>query len=199
MQPYEIIAGPLKLWLGPTGTAFPLINAAPAAGWTSVGTNNDRNQSADGVTVTHSETLQQVKPGGATGPVKVFREDESLTFKVVMWDMTLEQYTAAINGNPVSTTAAGTGTPGTKKIGLSKGKIVKEYALLVRGPSAYDEAYAAQYEVPRCYQSGNAEIVYRKGTPAGISLEFTTLEDLATNIDAERFGRLIMQHQAALP
>lgn len=130
MQPYEIIAGPLKLWLAPVGTAFPTIGAAPSGTWIPVGTNNDRNQSADGVTVTHSETLQEVKPGGAVGPVKVFREDESLKFKVVMWDMTVEQYAAALNGNTVTTTAAGVGTPGTKKIGLSKGKTVKELSLI---------------------------------------------------------------------
>ncbi len=29
MQPYEIIGAPFTLWLAPTGTAFPLIDAAP--------------------------------------------------------------------------------------------------------------------------------------------------------------------------
>lgn len=198
MQPYEIISGPLKLWLAPVGTAFPLLGAAPSGSWISIGTNNDRNQSGDGVTVSHSETLQKVRPGGAMGPVKVFREEEDLMLKVVMWDMTLEQYATALNGNSITTTAAGVGTAGVKKIGLSKGKDVKQWALLARGPSAYDDAYTAQYEVPRCYQSANAEVVHRKGAPAGISLEFTALEDLGASNEAERFGRLIMQHAAAL-
>jgi hypothetical protein len=99
----------------------------------------------------------------------------------------------------VTTTAAGSGTAGTKKMGLTRGRKIKEYALLARGDSAYNETMKAQYEVPRAYQSGSPELVYRKAAPAGLALEFTALEDLTTTNDEERFGRLIMQHQAALP
>lgn len=198
MTPYEIIGAPLTLWLAPVGTAFPLITAAPSGSWNKIGTSGDRNYSGDGVTVSHSQTIQKVRPGGAVGPVKAFRDEEDMMIKVVMWDMTLEQYANGMNGNSITTVAAGVGTAGTKKIGLSRGKSVREYALLARGLSAYDETFNAQYEVARCYQSASPEVVYRKGAPAGLSLEFTALENASAASEDERFGRLIMQHAAAL-
>lgn len=199
MTPYEIVGAPLTLWLAPTGTAFPLVNAAPAGTWVLIGTNGTRNQSEDGVTVTHSQTLTKVRPGGATGPVKAFRTEEELMIKLTLWDITLEQYLVALNANTLTTTAAGVGTAGFKKLGLSRGQTVKEYALLARGVSPYDEAMTAQYQVPRVYQSASPSVAYRKGVPAGIELEFTALEDLAAASNDVRFGSMVFQHQAPLP
>ena len=199
MQPYEIIAGPATLWLAPVGTAFPLIGAAPAVAWTKVGTTGDKNYSADGVMVTHNQSIDQARPLGTTGPTKAWRTSEDLMVGLTLWDMTLEQYATVLNGNTISTTAAGTGSAGFKKIGLSQGEAVTAYALLVRGLSAYGDAYAAQYEVPRCYQSASPKPVFKKGTPAALELQFTALEDLAAASADQRFGRLIQQHAAALP
>ena len=199
MQPYEIIGAPLTLWLGPVGTAFPLIDAAPDVAWVKVGTSGDRNYSDEGVTVVHSQNVEQARPVGSTGPVKAWRTEEDLMIRLTLWDLTLEQYAAALNDLAVATTAAGAGTAGFKEIGLSQGQDVATYALLARGVSAYGDGFNAQYEVPRCYQAGNPELVYVKGVPAGLELEFTALEDLDAGTDAERFGRVVMQHQAALP
>lgn len=198
MTPYEILAGPLTLWLAPTGTAFPVIGAAPGVGWTKVGTNGDRNYSEDGVTVQHNQTIEQARPAGALGPVKAFRSAEDLMVTVTMWDMTLEQYLFALNNATVTTTAAGAGTPGYKKIGLSRGKDIACYSLLARGNSPYGDAYTGQYEVPVCYQSGNPAPQYRKATPAGLAMQFTALEHAAAANDSERFGRLIFQHALAV-
>ena len=200
MTPYEIIGAPLTVWIAPIGTAFPAVDAAPAGEWLKLGTNGDRNYSADGVTVAHSKTYQKARPAGATGPVKAFLDEEDLMFRVTLWDLTLEQYAYALNNNTVTTTAAGAGTPGTKKLGLSQsvGRTA-EFALIARGLSPYDENMAAQYCVPRCFDSGSAEIAYRKSVPAGLALEFTALEDLAAANEEERFGYIIAQHQAALP
>lgn len=197
MTPFEIIGSPLQLWLAPVGTAFPLIDAAPSNSWKQIGTNKDRNYSEEGVTVTHSQSFNKVRPGGATGPVKAFLNEEDLMFRVVLWDVTLEQYAAALNGNSVGTTAAGVGTAGFKKLGLSHGMNTTRYALLARGPSAYDETMKAQYQVPICYQSGSPAPQYRKATPAGLALEFTALEDPAAASDDLRFGCLIHQHALA--
>lgn len=199
MQPYEIVGAPLTLWLAPVGTAFPLVSATPSSPWLLVGTNGNRNYSGEGVTVAHQHTFQKVRPAGATGPVKAFLDEEELMFRLTLWDISMEQYQLALSSNVLTTTAAGVGTPGTKRIGLSHGTNVKEYALLARGASPYNEAMTAQYEVPRCYQSGNPEPAYRKGVPAGLALEWTGLEDLAAASPDQRFGRLIAQHQAPLP
>lgn len=198
MTPFEIVAGPFTLWLAPVGTAFPLIGAAPAGTWIKVGTGGDKNYSDDGVTVMHSQNIEQVRPAGTLGAVKAFRTEEDLMVSLTLWDITLEQYATALNGNTVSTTAAGAGTAGFKKIGLSRGQEVTTYALLARGISPYGDGYTAQYEVPRCYQSGNAEPVYVKGVPAGLELEFTALEDATAASAAERFGRFVTQHAVAI-
>lgn len=198
MDPYEIIVGPLTLWLAPVGTAFPLIDVAPAVAWVKVGTSGDENYTEDGVKVSHNQTIDQVRSLGSTGPRKATRGSEDLMIGVTIMDLTLEQYLYGLNGNTVTTTAAGTGTAGFKKVGLRRGLSVARHALLVRGVSAYNEAMSAQYEVPICYQSASPSLTYSKRGAAGIDLEFTALEDASASSDVERFGRLIMQHQAAL-
>lgn len=199
MTPYEIVAAPLTLWLAPIGTAFPLLTVAPAVAWVKVGTNGDLNYDEDGVTIAHSQTNESARPAGATGPIKAWRTEEDLMIRLTLWDITLEQYAAALNGNAIATVAAGAGTPGKKTIGLSQGSEIKTYALLARGLSPYGDGYAAQYEVPRCYQSASPEPAFKKGDPAGLELEFTALVDAGAANPLERFGRLVMQHQAPLP
>lgn len=198
MQPFEIIGAPFTLWLAPTGTAFPLINVAPAVAWIKVGTNGASNYSDDGVTVAHDQSIETARPAGATGPVKAWRTEEDLRISLTLWDLTLEQYLYALNSNPVAATAAGTGTAGFKKVGLSLGQEIATYALLARGVSPYGDGYNAQYEVPRCFQSASPEPAFAKGQPAGLELEFTALEDLAAASALERFGRLVTQHQAPI-
>jgi len=199
MQPYEIIGVPFTLWVAPVGTAFPLIGAAPAAAWKMVGTHGDRSESEEGVTVAHSQAFNQARTAGATGPVKAFRTEEGLVISLTLLDISLEQYSLAMNGNEVETTAAGVGSAGFKSLQLYRGVNVEAMALLVRGEaSAYGDGFRSQYEVPVCYQSGSAEPVYTKGEPAGLALEFTALEDPAAPTPEQRFGRLVMQHQAPL-
>lgn len=197
--PFEILGAPFTLYVAPVGTAFPLIVAAPGVGWTMVGTSGDRNYSEDGVTVAHSQTVNAVRGAGATGPRKAWRTEEDLVVSLVLWDLTLEQYAIAMNGNAVEATAAGVGTAGFKALGMYKGVQVATMALLIRGDvSAYSAEGKSQYEIPVCYQSGSPEPVYAKGEPAGLSLEFTAMEDPAAASPDERFGRLVMQHQAPL-
>jgi len=199
MTPYEIIAAPFTVWFAPVGEAFPAIDAVPAGNWAKIGTSGDLNESEDGVTVAHSQTTETARVAGTTGPRKAFRTAEDLMIRFTMLDMSLEHYKHAMNGNAVTTTAAGSGTAGFKKIGLRQGLAVSTMALLVRGDaSAYGDGYKGQYEIPICFQSGSPEPVFRKGQPAGLALEFTALEDAGAASEAERFGRLIFQHQAAL-
>ncbi|MFA6219591.1 MAG: hypothetical protein WC692_07400 [Erythrobacter sp.] len=200
MTPYEIIGAPLTLWVAPIGTAFPLISAAPGAGWTKVGTNGDRSYENGGVTTTHAKSYSKVRTAGSSGPIKAFLEEEDLMFGVTLLDLTLEQYQLALNGNTITTVAPAAGQPGTKKIGLSEdvGRTM-EYALLARGLSPYDEALAMQYCVPRCYQSGAPAPVFRKGGDgAGLALQFEALEDLAAASAQERFGYILAAHLPAL-
>lgn len=197
--PYEILAGPLDLWFAPVDTAFPLIDAAPGAGWSKLGTNGKRNYSDDGLAVQHTQKIDTATPAGAIAPVKAWRTEEGLIISVTMWDMTLEQYTVALGGAEPTAVAAGAGTAGYKKIGLSRGPDVVTYAMLARGQSAYGDNFKAQYEVPVCFQNANPKPAFAKGKPSGLEMEFMALEHSAAATELERFGRLIMQHQAPLP
>lgn len=199
MQPYEIIAAPFTLWWAPVGTAFPLIDAAPAVDWIKVGTSGDRSETEEGVTVSHSQTFNMPRSAGSTGPLKAFRTEEDLVISLTVMDLSLEQYALALNGGEVATTAAGVGTAGFKTLKLYRGVEVATMALLVRGSvSAYGDGWNSQYEIPVCFQSGSPEPVFTKGDPAGLALEFTALEDPAAATADARFGRLIMQHAEAL-
>ncbi len=198
MRPYEIIMAPYTVWLAPAGTAFPLITAAPGAGWVRIGTNGDANYGT-GVTVTHNQTFEEAIPEGANAAVKASRVEEQLMVAFTLWDLSIEQYALALNDATVTTVAAGSGTAGTKSMGLSMGFGVTEHALLARGVSPENDAMVAQYEVPRVYQRGNPAPVYSKRLPSGLAFEFKALADLDAASDTERFGRVVHQHQAPLP
>jgi hypothetical protein len=199
MEPYEIVSGPLTLWLAPVGTAFPAIDEAPAVAWKMIGQSGTKNYSEDGVSVSHAQSINKARGAGSVGGRKAFRTEEDMGITVTLWDNTLEMYALALHGDAPVATAAGAGSAGFKTIGLSRGAEVKQYALLARGMSAYDEVMAAQYEVPRCYQAASPTVLYNKGVPAGIELNWDALEDLEAANDHELFGRLVMQHQAPLP
>jgi hypothetical protein len=198
MTPFEIVGSPLSLWLAPLGTVFPLIDVAPAVAWKLIGTNGTANQDDSGVVVSHSQKVEVARPAGRTGPVKAWTSEEDFMISIGLWDISLEQYQYALAGVAPTTVAAGVGTAGYKKIGLSRGVEVTQYALLARGVSPYGDSYNAQFEVPRVYQSGSPKPKFGKGKPAGLDLEFSALEDLAAGSASERFGRLIAQHAAAL-
>jgi hypothetical protein len=84
MEPYEIIANPLTLWLAPSGEAFPAIDAAPAGNWAKIGTSGTRNYSEEGLVVSASVSFQKARPAGASGPVKAFIDEEDLMFRLTV-------------------------------------------------------------------------------------------------------------------
>lgn len=199
-QPYEVIAAPYTLYIAAVGTSFPAIDAAPGGSWTIVGTSGNLNyDDAAGVTVQHQQSITKWRALGDSGSRKVFRTEEDLMIRLKLMDVTLEQYKLALNSNAVSTVAAGSGTAGYKKLGLSRGFTVATMALLIRGNvSPYGAAWNSQYEIPIAAQTGNPTVVYKKSEPVGLDLEWTALVDATASSDVERFGRLISQHADAL-
>lgn len=192
VAPYEVVAQPFTLWLAPVGTTFPLIDAQPSGSWTRLGTLGDRNYSEDGITFTHSQSQEVFRALGSTGPRKAFRVAEEQRISLVVVDLTLEAYKIALNGNTIGTVAQGVGISAQKEIGLSRGRSVTQYALLLRAEdgSPYMDG-PAQYEIPVVVEAGEAEVVFTKGEPAGLALEFNTLEDPSASTEAERFGRFV--------
>lgn len=196
-RPYEIIAQPFTLYLAPVGTAFPEVDAVPGAGWTKVGSSGDLNYSEDGVTIQHSQSVEAIRTLGSAGPRKAFRTEEELRISLTLHDLTLEQYSLAMNYNTVTPTAASPTVGGHKSMGLSRGLSLPQRALLVRADgSPYGDGYAMQYEVPVCVQVSEPEVVYTKGEAAGLALEFLALEDPDASTADERFGRIVCQNAA---
>jgi hypothetical protein len=197
--PYEIIAAPYDLFYAVVGTAFPLIDAVPSASWLKVGSSGNLNyDDGAGVKVSHQQKINLFRALGDAGCRKTFRTEEDLMIDLVLNDVTLEQYQHALNSNAVATNVASSGVAGFKKIGMSRGFAVATVALLVRGPSPYGDQMTLQYEVPRAAQTGNPQVVFKKDTPVGLALQWTALVDPNASTPAERFGRLVAQHQLAL-
>ncbi|MEQ8834272.1 MAG: hypothetical protein RIB67_07480 [Miltoncostaeaceae bacterium] len=197
MQPLEVVGAPYTIYIAAAGTAFPAIDEDPAVDWSLLGTSGTRSMGDGGVTINHEQDISPWTPAGATGPVKAFRTSESLTITGEIADVSLEQYRELLNRNAVETTAPGAGAAGFRAMGLSRGLVITELSLLVRGEglSPYGLTFNAQYEVPRCYEGGSPSVQFQKGEPAMLAFEFVAMEDLDAASEDERFGRLIVQDE----
>lgn len=196
-QPYNIIVAPFDVWTAPTGTAFPAVDEAPGVGWEALGSNQSLEYDEDGVSVEHEQTVDFHRFLGSTGPRKASRSEEGLRIELTVNDMRVETYAKAL-GNTMTTVAPGAGTIGTKAVNLYRGLNVESMALLVRGPSPYDEAEILQWEVPAVVVDGEPEIVGSKDEPAGLLFSFYALEDVDAATPEERFGRLIAYSAPAI-
>lgn len=194
--PYEVISAPGTAYLAATGTAFPAINAAPSGSFTKLGTNGDLNyDGATGIVVSHPQSINKWRSLGDLGSRKIFPTEEDLMIKLKVVDLTLEQLKYALNNNTVTDTAAGSGTAGHRKVGLSRSFTVSTFALLLRfNTSAYGATatWNTQYEIPIVAMMGSPELMYKQGEPVGYELEFHALVDSAAASAAERFGVLRM-------
>lgn len=194
--PYEIIAAPFTVWLAAVGTAFPEVGSLPSASWTKIGgANGDQRYHEDGVSISHPQTVEMIRTLGSTGPVKAFRTEEDLFISFKVLNLTLEQYKFILNGNAVTDTAAGSGTKGYRTLPMLRGGDVTQYAMLVRGPSAYDANMHLDYRVPTVVHVGEPEVVHQKGEPAGLDFEMQAIEN--NDYAGGKFGEMVMQDAAA--
>lgn len=201
--PYEVIAAaPIAIYVAPVGTAFPDLDDDEGdfnVAWVKLGSNGDLNyDDGGGVAIDFPQSTTKWRALGESGSRKIFRTEEDCMVKVKVVDLTLEQLKYALNGNSVTTVAAGSGTKGYKKIGLSRGLEVATYAVLIRLlVSPYGADWIGQYEFPRAAQTGSPSTVYKKSEPAGLELQWDALVDPTASSEDERFGRLIFQHANA--
>lgn len=193
-EPMEVIATPLTYYLAPTATAFPLVDAAPAAEWVKVGTEGDLNYDDGGTSVKHSQTIETFTPAGATAPRKAFRTEEGLVLGVTLVDLSPEQWAKILDEATLVTTAAAAGIPGEKRFAGLRGPNVHNWALLARGQSTVDNTLNLQIEIPTVFQSADPSPVFTKGKPAALELEFTALE-----VTAGEFYEIAIQTAEATP
>ena len=174
--PYEILAAPYTVYLGPVGETMPSVNAAVAGNWFKLGTSGDRNYDEDGVTVGHDQKTNIFRPAGSTIGRKAFREEEDFKIGFMLADISPTQYAKVLGDAAVTTVAQSTGVAGNKHFEVYQGLQVTTFALLARGISSVDEDLSAQYEIACVFQSASPEPVHNKGKAALLECEFTALD-----------------------
>ncbi len=190
--PFELVTGPFEVYIAPVGESFPAVTLEPPVGnWVLLGTLGDTNYGEEGVTVQHTETVEDFRSLGSTGPVKSFRTEEDLLISFMLHDLTLEEYARALNFGTVATASD------DKTLPMYQGQEVAYRALLLRGndKGAYGAGYNFQYQIPRVREDSAPEVIFTKGTPAGLALVFRTMIDLSAATDGARFGLIRQQFQ----
>lgn len=190
MDPYEIVVGPLAIYLATAVEAMDDVGAAPAGNWALLGQSGMENYAEAGIVVTHSQTIRQSFVVGATGPQQANRQQEQLTIGLTLMDLSVAEYTKVLNGTAKSTDT----TPNIDYIGLRRGPDVKVWSLQAWGDGLSPSgAFDLAFYVPRCYQSADPALTFSKDADAALSCVFTALEHSAAATAEERFGRLIVQ------
>jgi hypothetical protein len=128
---------------------------------------------------------QTFTPAGGTAARKAFRVEESWTIEFELVDLSIAQYAKVLNDATVNTTV---GPPATQDINLLQGLTVTTFALLARGVSPVNDGLPAQYQVPIVFEAASPSIVYSKGAPAALDVQFAALEDATLG-----FGKLLVQ------
>lgn len=196
--PYEVIAAaPIALYAHDADTAMPALDddaaAVVLAGWTKLGVSGDLSyDNGAGVQIEHAQNVSPWRALGDSGARKIFRQDEDCRVRVKVVDLRLETYAYALNGNTVTEVAAGVGTVGYRKIGLSRGLTVNTKALLIRLlMSPYGADWIGQYYFPRVAIVGSPTVQFMKTEPAGLELQFDALVNPDAAAESERFGVLL--------
>lgn len=179
VAPFEIVAGPADCWIAAAYTAFPAVDVVPSVSWTAIG------RTEGGVTVRHTQNVVMLMSDQDVAAVKAIRSDEGLEIETQFMDLTLENYTWAVNQAQITTGG------NTKSIELKQGFEVAQFAFLVRGPSAYGD-FNLQYQVPAVVQTEQPEVSFVRDNKAVLHVKFSAL---ATLDNTPQFGSLI--HQTA--
>jgi hypothetical protein len=186
-EPFELLAVPFDVYLAPAGTEKPDLGddvAASGSAWVLLGTRGADEYDEGGITVTHEQSINLYRGLRSTGPIKAFRTSEGLLLAFTLNDLTVESYAKCVNDATVDESSGN-----SKAVALRQGPQVSDFALLARSTDGpYGDGAPAQYWVPKVIQSASPAVVHKKGTPAGLALVFTALEDLDAATEAERFG-----------
>lgn len=105
--PFEMVSGPLTVYTAPEGTLPPEISRTPPGNWSLLGTNGARSISDDGLSVTIEETIESQRSLGSTGVQKLFRTEEDVMIGISLLDVTVETFSIAMSGLPITTVPPG--------------------------------------------------------------------------------------------
>ena len=90
------------IYTAPEGTLAPEISLTPPNTWSLLGTNGARSISDDGLSVTIEETIESQRSLGSTGVQKLFRTEEDVMLGISLLDVTVETFSIAMSGLPVT-------------------------------------------------------------------------------------------------
>lgn len=182
--PFEILAGPADVYVGALGATFPDLDEDPTEKeFTYIG------QTEGGVTVRHTQTVTPLTSDQHTGNVKAVRTEEGLEIEFSIVELTLENYSIALNSTKVTSESGAEVKPDRKKLAFHQGIHVDLRTLVVRGRSPYGN-YPAQYQVPVAYQSESPEVSFVKDDKSVLACVWNALEDLEAE-QGEQFGLLV--------
>ncbi|KKN39094.1 hypothetical protein LCGC14_0746900 [marine sediment metagenome] len=184
-EPYEVVVGPVEVYISPVGTAMPAVTLEPPASpWVLIGTLGNREIGEDGVSLAHEESIEDFRGLGSTGILKSMRTEEGIVISFMLNDITLAEYSRALNLNAKTTDGS------DDVIDLYKGVDVATRALLVRGNGLGPNGASKniQFELPRVRPDAAPDVVFVKGTPAGLALSFRVMDDLNAASSADRHG-----------
>lgn len=176
-SPVEIVTGAARVYLAPTGTAFPSPGEIPGAPWVDLG------ETMDGVTLTPEGDVEEIRLDQISGPAKAVRPEEGFTIQAKFAQGTLERL-ANFLGQSV---ASGSGT---KSVLLGRGQAVQEIALMVRGASPYVAGGTCQWQFPRAYVKEIGDITYTKDEPLTFEVTFGVLWDFSAS-PGEEMGKVV--------
>ena len=181
--PYQILVGPADIYIAPVGTAFPVVNVAPAGAWVNVG------KTEGGITARHTQSVELIRADQSTGPIKAVRSEEGLEFETNFAELTLENYARALNGATVTSAA---GPPAIKTVKMYQGVTVNNFAFLARASSPYGN-FNMQYQVPLVIQAEEPEVSFVKDDKSVLHVRYVAIEDPAAALPEDRFGSLVAQ------
>lgn len=177
--PFEVTNPLYTLYWATVGTPPPLVYEDPGVGWTKIGTGGPLNYGEEGITIELPQSVNPFRSVGSAAVRKNFRDTEDANVRIVLVDLTIEQWHLAFNRNTIAATAAaGAGTAAYKSVGGSRGFTLDTVALLLRAPvSPYVAEGNSQYIFWRAQQTGSPSKVSVRGAPVGIELRWSILVD----------------------
>lgn len=168
--PYDIVVGPGQVWVAALDTAFPAIDATPAAAWVDLG------ETEGGIQITPSRETKRITTDQVFAPKKTIVTGRSLTIKFTLAEMTLEHLSKCLDDAAVTAVPNGAGVAGYKYMDLLADATIPQYAMLIRVPSPYADG-DQQYELPSVQPGGDMESSYTKDDKAMLPTTWECNED----------------------
>lgn len=187
------ITGRLAVWTGLVGTAPPnrprdlfggtgRPNPTPGAGWRLLG-QGDTEITEEGLEIMGEQTIERVRKHNSTMVQKFLRTEETQGFSCSVQDVTAETLRYLLNGNTVHEVDPSTGLTGRRRIGLTQGTAVTEYACILGiSASPYDATPAEANPLrgmayyPAGAFTGNFSTAVVKGNVMMLPLSFEARE-----------------------